>query len=176
MSEFVDDREIRKILNRLSIPDSNKKNAARRALRKGANILKDAVRSRLDNTFNKAGKPFEEEAVNGIKRNIKVLNSKSKTNPGVVIYAKGSTISMGRGKTRREWSINGALSLILFGNYKSRPRITRGTKQERGNIKGIDKEGLYEPVAKQQGKKALEVAKRHLAVEINKEIRKLTNG
>jgi len=151
MSEFVDDGQIRRILKGLSIPNNNKKNLTRRALRKGAgNLLKDKVRERLDVMFNKAGKPFEEESLNTIKRNIMVHNSKSKVSAGIVVYAKSSnTTSMGRGKTRREWGVNGALSLMLFGNYKNRPRRTRGGKKSRGNVKGIDNEGLYEPICKE---------------------------
>lgn len=176
MSKFVDSTELDRIFKGLSLPSKNRVNTQKRVMRKAGNVIKDAVRSRLEKKFNTAGKPYEERAVNQIKRNIKVLNSKARDIARILIYAKGSTVSMGRGKTRREWSLNGALALILFGNYKKRPRKTRGSGKSRGNVDGIDKEGLYEPVIKSHGRQALVVAKKSLSIELEKEMRTLKLG
>lgn len=166
MSTIIDDSAVQQSLKNLekNLTGNQVRSAFLRASRKGGNLLKKEIREAIiDNG--------QYEHIHIIKRNVKVVNSKSRTNPGVNIYIKGPDVPVGQGKHRRFWKLTPYALLVFKGNYKSPGRPTKSGKK-RGNVKGTNPENLFEVVANTHGSNAIDLVVQHFVPELEKVIAK----
>ena len=167
MSTIIDDTAVIKTLSLLSknLDSRGYKNATTRAARKGGNVLKNEIRSKIPDTGG-----FEH--IGTIKRNVKVTNSKASNRyPGVNVLIKGTDVQVGQGKSRRFWKLANYAYLVLFGNYRTLNRIKGGSKSK-GNVEGITNTNVFREVEKSHGSKALNIFIDNLIPQLRKQISK----
>jgi hypothetical protein len=158
--------KVNRTLEKMSFESNNQRNIIRRVSRKGGNILKDEVKRLIPNkeTF---------EHVSEIRKQVKVITSKSKVRPGVNVYIdKKHEVPVGQGESRRWWKLKDYQSLVFFGNFKTPDRRKKGSPNK-GNVKGITGYNPYKLATLNKGKKALIVMSNNLIKEIQKEYNKL---
>ena len=169
MSTIIDDSAVIKTLIDLEkgLTGIEHRRAVNRAARKGANLLKEHLRSMIP----EGNKPYEH--LNILKRSIKVFSSKAyKLYPGAHVTIKGPDVPVGRGSNRRFWELADYAYLVLFGNYMTPKRPTKRGGKEKGNVKGIEKGNIFRVVQDKYGTKAIGIFMIELGKEIEKEIAK----
>lgn len=156
------------IISTLSdLPSNIRVSAIRAAGRKAGKPIVQEARSYLKSkpaTTNQEG----QSKVAYIARNIKIVNSRNKVNPGVIITVTGKDFKVGN----REWTIKGYGILLGEGSYHGK-RKTRGTKANRGIFKGF---GNYiQEGARVAGNEALDLFAEGIHIEVNKALKRAIN-
>lgn len=151
---------IRKI-DKLDFSSREQKNLIRRLMRDGGNIIKDEVKSQIPSSD-------KFEHVDFIRKNVKVVTSKSRKNAGVNVYTKGKDVPVGQGKSRRMWKLQSYQKLVFFGNIKTPGRRdNRGRKH--GNVRGITGYNPYTQALISKGNRALSVISKGMDKEFQKQ-------
>ena len=157
--------KLNKKLDKIGFSSNRQKNIIKRTARKGGNIIKDEVKRLIpnDNRF-----PY----IWHLRKSVKVLTSKSKKNPGVNIYTKGSDVPVSAGAGRKWWTLGSYQHLVFFGNYKTRGRRDKKGRNH-GNVTGITGYNPYKLAYLNKGRRALIVMAKNLKPEIVKEFNKI---
>lgn len=100
--------------------------AGKKALRPARAAAKSYLLSQAETFKNERG--FSK--LRFVAKNIRILPSKNKRNPGVNLYVKGNDLPVGN----RFWKLYGYSRLLAFG---SADRVTRGTGAKRGIFKAF---------------------------------------
>ena len=161
----VDISGVLKGLDDMDFTSRQQTNIIKRVTRKGGNILKGAVKSEINDNG-------DFQHIDKIKRGVKVVTSKSRSNPGVNVVVKGSDVPVGQGRTRRFWELADYAYLVFFGNYKTKNRPTRGSGK-RGDVDGTNENNPFLQSSNRVGRTAMKEVVKNLIPEIQKEIKKL---
>jgi hypothetical protein len=137
MSKYVFGAEkIDRVLR--DFPESIQLAAVRAAARSGGNVIKESTKRKIAaiHTGKKGSSEAGQSKAILLMRSVKVINSKSKKNPGVNVYFKGQNLPVGK----RFWKPQNYA--VLLGGGASGERFTRG-----GNAKSRGKfEGYGNPI------------------------------
>jgi hypothetical protein len=161
----VDISGVLKVLDDMDFTSRQQTNIIKRVTRKGGNILKSAVKTEINDNG-------DFEHIDKIKRGVKVVTSKSKSNPGVNVIVKGSDVPVGQGRTRRFWNLSAYSVLVFFGNKKTKNRPTKGNGN-RGDVDGTNEDNPFLQASNSRGGLAMKEVVKNLIPEIQKEIKKL---